>query len=447
MRRLHPTDPVTDKAGSRAWTVGAGALVLAVAGFGIHLACRLTERAYRWHQRDATVYFDATRHLFDGGPGLYGTPYGASRLPFTYPPFSALVFRVLGSVGWQSFRVLLPALTLFALGAALHRMARTLPPSATWPPARRLALVLAVTAVCLWLTPVYLTFQAGQINLFLLALVVWDFSLPTGSRWKGVGVGLAAGLKVTPAIFIVYLLLTRRGRAAATAVATTAATVAVGALFLPGASLHYWTALGDLSSEATGRGRINLAATHNQSLNGLILRTLGDAPFPHALWVLAVCLTAVAGLACAAAVSRRGHDLWGMVLCATTAVLVSPLSWAHHWVWVAPALLLLVARGAAAPRRATAGGLYAAAAALWCWYAAWPVPLPEDPPKLSPAGIIALPTGPLPGSLAHVWAFTHENAYVVTGLLAITVTGVRVLARAVQERGRLVSPEDSYAPH
>ncbi|WP_158858036.1 glycosyltransferase 87 family protein [Streptomyces sp. NRRL B-1347] len=392
-----------------------------MASLGLYLAYRMTDRAYHWHQRDALVYFDASRHLPGSESVLYGHPYGVSKLPFTYPPFTALVFRLLGTAGWDTFRLLLPVLTFLALITALRSSLRASAIARAWPRHRRVALCLAIAAACLWLTPIFIAFQAGQINLFLLALILWDFSLHTESRWKGLGVGLAAGLKITPAIFIIYLLLTGRYRAALTALGTAGGTVLIGALVLPQASLHYWSSIGGLSGEATGHGRINLAATHNQSLNGLVLRTLGDTPTAHAIWLAAACLTAVAGLACAAAVQRHGHELWGAVLCGTTAVLISPLSWAHHWVWIVPALALMVtsALQMAQGKRALTllGGL---ALLLWAWYAAWPVALPEHPPKLSPAGIIALPPASDAGLLEHLWEFVHQNAFVVTGLFALS---------------------------
>src|SRR5439155_13505639 len=120
-----------------------------------------------------------------------------------------------------------------------------------------------IAAVAMWLEPVDMTLHFGQINLLLLALVLADLALPR--RWQGIGVGLAAAIKLTPLIFIGYLLLTRRLRAALVATGTFAATVALGFALLPGGSVAFWG--GRFAQPGDGPERLV-----NQSLNGLILR-------------------------------------------------------------------------------------------------------------------------------------------------------------------------------
>jgi alpha-1,2-mannosyltransferase len=78
----------------------------------------------------------------------------------------------------------------------------------------------------------------------------------------------------------------------------------------------------------------------NQSLQGFITRAL-HTPAAGIAWPVAAAVIAVAGLAVAAWAARRGLEAWGVVCTAVTALLVSPISWSHHWVWCVPLLALL----------------------------------------------------------------------------------------------------------
>lgn len=423
------------------WALPGGAALLAFAALGLWLAYRMTDSAYRWNYSDAAVYFDAARRLPGGEALLYSEPYGRSGLPFTYPPFSALVFRTATGLGWDGFRLLLTALSLLALVAAVYGAVGAAQPVAAWSRQRRAGLVLAITAACLWLTPVFMTLQFGQVNLILLALVMWDCTRPPGAQLRGVGVGLAAGVNLTAVLFIVYLLLTRRYRAAATATITAATTVLAGLLVLPRASLHYWLGISDASREVTGHGLIAMTSPTNQSLNAMMLRTLGETPASHMLWTGAAALTAAVGLACALAVQRRGQNLLAVVLCGATTTLISPLSWAHQWVWVVPALVLLVAGMTTTGRSPRSRRLCGATAVLvWWMFAAWPAARNGPPPELIARGLIWLE--PHPGPLGRLWEALHENAYVLLGILALLVTA----AWAITQRHDADIPPQTDSP-
>jgi alpha-1,2-mannosyltransferase len=206
-----------------------------------------------------------------------------------------------------------------------------------------------------------MTLFFGQINLVLLALVVGDLALPDRFKGKGIGIGLAAGIKLTPLIFIPYLLFTRRVRAAAVSALTFAVTVGLGFALLPHASAVYWG------------GKVFRPGKHfhldNQSLNGVILRLTHAGPDAHAYWLVAAVVVGIAGLATSVLASRRGHELLGLVACAATGLLVSPISWSHHYVFVIPALAL----AAYGPRRLSYRILgVALVVGLFGW---WPVPV------------------------------------------------------------------------
>jgi alpha-1,2-mannosyltransferase len=171
-------------------------------------------------------------------------------------------------------------------------------------------------------------------------LVMGDLFRQRGAQ--GVGVGIAAGLKLTPVIFVAYLLLTRRFRAAGVASLTFLGTIGAGFLFLPGNSRSYW--LGGLFLHSS-RVTVDPRTVNNQSLRGALARLLDTGTPSTLLWLSLVLVVGAGGLAVAVWASRRGLELFGVLACATTGLLVSPVSWHHHWIWCVPGLMALVAHG------------------------------------------------------------------------------------------------------
>ncbi|MFE4665369.1 glycosyltransferase 87 family protein [Streptomyces sp. NPDC056716] len=279
-----------------------------------------------------------------GGRDLYGFTVTEWQLPATYPPFAALLFTPLA---WLPLSLLKGAFlvgNLALLAILIHLSTRLAghptPRQAGHPTPRpdvnQTLTLCTATALALWLEPVFQTLLFGQINLALACLVLWDLTRAPGARGTGVAIGVAAGVKLTPAVFIAYLLLRGRYREAATAVAAFTGTVALGALVLPRASLDFWTRhLHD--TDRVGKAWI----VDNQSLQGLIARALGD-PHPGLAWALPAAVVAVAGLWL---VRRAPDEPTAVLLAAGTALLVCPISWSHHWVWCVPLLALLLARG------------------------------------------------------------------------------------------------------
>jgi alpha-1,2-mannosyltransferase len=245
----------------------------------------------------------------------------------------------------------------------------------------------------IWLEPARATLGYGQVDILLAVAVLYDLSLPDASRRKGVAIGLAAGLKLTPAIFAVYLLITGRRRAAATAAAVFAGTVAAGFAVLPAGSAWFWAA------RFASPGHVSpVQNPQNQSLFGALARTMHTA---HVLpeWLPLAAAVAAAGLALAAGASRRGDEALGFSLCAVTGLLVSPISWIHHWVIVIPALLVA---GLAAGRAYRAGNVAAAglgAAAITAIAVIGWAELAGDTPR---SGWLALPAGALACSVSYV---------------------------------------------
>ena len=195
-------------------------------------------------------------------------------------------------------------------------------------------LALLASAFALWLEPVWTTLRYGQIDLLIGALILFDLSLPDRSRRKGAGIGVAVAMKLTPAIFVLYLLLTRRLRAAAVA--------AVGLprerrARLRADSRRLERLLGWRVPRTRSRvGRIENAA--NQSLRGAWSRLLHSMNV-DAVWLShAPCSSHSPASTSRCAPVGRGDDARGFSLCALTGLLVSPISWSHHWVLAVPAL-------------------------------------------------------------------------------------------------------------
>jgi alpha-1,2-mannosyltransferase len=374
-----------------------------------------------WGHTDEWVYRAAglvvRQHPADLYRVLLGEK-GASQLPFTYPPFAALVF-VLGtpfSFGvWQTVLVVINvALLPVILFISLRVCGRGGITGA--------ALAFALAAVALWLEPVYMTLYFGQINLILLVLVIADLALPDSCKWKGIGIGIAAGLKLTPLIFIPFLLGSRRVRAGLVALLSFAVTVVIGFLALPAASRDFWT--GSLAS----RGDYKL---QNQSINGVLERLFPSHPAAHTLWLALAFAVAVAGLAAAVIASGRGLELLAIVLTGLTGLLISPISWSHHWVWAVVPALALMAAGAG--RRTTGTGDLAAvrprdwiargagAAVILILFGEWPRRTPVGHViEWLPSGLLRI--APHDYGREYSWhggLLLLGNLYVITGAVAL----------------------------
>lgn len=289
---------------------------------GLYLALRLV-----WdpgHFADISVY-RAEAEALSQGIDLYGPLPGVHGLA-TYPPFAAVMFMWLLLVPSVAAGALSFLLNVGLVGLASYLSLRRL----TSVSVDLHVAVPLLAAVALWSEPVMLNNNFGQINLLILCLVLWDFSLPEGSRLRGVGVGLAAALKVTPAIFILYLVVTRRFRAALGAVVTLLATLLVSTLLAPTSTWAYWT---HHVFDPTRVGRLENSV--NQSVRGWIVRA-GHTVDTAALATLAVAVVLVAGMSSAAYCYRRQGDAAAVLVVALTGFLVSPISWSHHWVWCVP---------------------------------------------------------------------------------------------------------------
>ncbi|GIF12503.1 glycosyltransferase 87 family protein [Actinoplanes teichomyceticus] len=325
---------------------------------------------YAWYGNrhdyfDLHIYYDAMTWWADGHELYdYARPdeiQGA--LYFTYTPFAALLMLPMAAVPFPVVAVALTAVTVALLVWTTYRIHRDARPAAgraaSW------WLTGAAVPLLLVIEPIRENLTLGQINILLVAMVLFDFchAVPRGRAYAGIGIGIAAAIKLVPAIFIVYLAVTRRWRPFAVSAATAAGATGLAAAVAPGESWFYWTtAFWDTSRVG------HTFYTANQSINGLLSRVTAPEPPSRLLWAALAATVAVIGLRRAVRAHRGGHDLLGVTLVGLTAGLVSPITWPHHVYWFVPALILLAEHAHAVAgwrRRLLRGGLVASYGVLF----------------------------------------------------------------------------------
>ena len=283
------------------------------------------------------------------------------------------------NLGLWTLQAVWAATNVVALAALIFVSIRIVQPGLERTRAVWWSLLLLLPALAL--NPVFTTVGLGQINLVLCLLILWDVATERrmGSRTvpQGIATGLAAAMKLTPLIFVPYFIMTRRSRGAINALATFTACEALSFLTTPHDSWIYWSK-DVLDSKRAGA----LLYSSDQNLSS-VLERFHHGPVSPLVLIPALVVIALGGLALAAWGHRRSSALLGVLVCATTGLIVSPITWAHHMVWVVPAIIWMAA-GADRPRRGPmlagcAAALFVAAP-IWWVPASWKVS--PDPPEL-----------------------------------------------------------------
>jgi alpha-1,2-mannosyltransferase len=276
---------------------------------------------------DLRVYRDAASLMVHGG-APYAVTFTAQHFPFTYPPFALYVLSPLSMIGVRAAIWWLDGLGCLALLVAIAICVRHVA-AWTWPRALVLGALLAPLS-CLALEPVRSTLIDGQVNLLLLLAVVLDL-LVVPRRFRGVLVGLVGAVKLTPLVFVVYLALSGDRRAVVRALGTFGLATAVAWLARPVNSTTFWFHQA-FSPSRKGASR----STANQSWWGLVGRLPATEGWVRmAVWLGLCVATLCVGAFVAHRCLRRRHHLDAMLAIAVTGVLVSPISWTHHWSFVA----------------------------------------------------------------------------------------------------------------
>jgi alpha-1,2-mannosyltransferase len=296
---------------------------------------------------DLNVYRTGGLSVLQGQPLYTVLTQPPQLLPFTYPPVAALFAVPLAVLPWPAAQlawvpfvyVPLAVVIWFAFAPLLRRA----------PGPLRAVVFAALFAGCAYLFPMRDEIRFGQVDMVLLAMSVADCAA-RAPRWpRGALVGLATAIKLVPGVFIVYLWLSGRRRAAVTAAVTALAWTLGTWLLLPGDSVTYWT------SAVFQSGRLGSnAGTSNQSLRGILLREFLPGQAPGALWAMLAVAVAAVGFALARRLARQGRDMEGIAVTVLLWVLLSPVSWIHHFVVVVVVIGAILADGRSRSRVATA---------------------------------------------------------------------------------------------
>jgi alpha-1,2-mannosyltransferase len=328
-----------------------------------------------WMQIDLEVYRAGGLAVLDGR-SLYDHPLVAS-LMFTYTPFAAIIFAPLALLPLVGTEIVYSVVTVLLLLFAVARCWR-------WLGYRRdraaVGIVLLGAALALMFEPVRTTLYLGQINVLLLAIVVADLLRLRRSSWTGVGVGIAAGIKLTPLVFIPYLLLTRQFKAAGVATASFVGTIALGFVIKPKDAYSYW--FGGKFGEVARVG--DVWSTGNQTLRGFLARLVSPPEATQTAWLVLGAAIGVLGLVAAVVAHRRGEELLAVSVVGLCSTAVSPYSWSHHWVWFVPLFVFALHR--ALTRRTAAMWVLTAYVLVtaFAWPVSWPV---HDPGARASTGI------------------------------------------------------------
>jgi hypothetical protein len=363
-----------------AWHRRSGWLVAGAVLFAA-LAIPVFGRPYVFF--DMRIYHGAMEWWTSGGE-LYDFVASGTDLGFTYPPFAAVTMLPMAGLpavtaGWVNVVGSVAALAVILavlLAPVAQRQGWPL-----WPT------VAVATALAVALEPTRETLGFGQVNLLLFGLVLADLVAlrfraqgpprgQTGARrageagppseefgwadalrgfwwsgaWAGAGIGLATAVKLTPGLFILYLLVSRQWRTAAVAGLTAAGASLAAWVVAPRESTAYFT------SVLWQTDRVGAADfTPNQSLAGVLARLYDSTETPGLLWMSFAALCCALGLSRAVSAHKEGDELAAFTLVGLTATVISPISWSHHLVFVVPALLVLA--DAALRRRAASRGL------------------------------------------------------------------------------------------
>jgi alpha-1,2-mannosyltransferase len=292
------------------------------------------------YRLDLDVYRVAS-HAWLHGVQLYGslpaTSDGTTGLPFSYPPISAVAFTPLAVMPLAIAETLLTILSVALLAVVLRLFIRSLAKTQAKPHWE----VKWLLPAALLLEPVRNTLNYGQINIILMTLVAIDCLRGPG-RTRGALVGVAAAMKLTPAVFILFFLVKKDYRAACMAAISFAGCTCLGFLLAWHDSARYWTSI---IFQPSRDGAVGYAA--NQSLQGVLARAgvTTNASAGMALWLGLSALTVIVAYAGMRRARDAGLDVWVLSINAFAGLLISPISWSHHWVWAEPAMLVLALIG------------------------------------------------------------------------------------------------------
>ncbi|NMO00166.1 DUF2029 domain-containing protein [Gordonia sp. TBRC 11910] len=305
------------------------------AGFAVLISCVAIGFAIPlWRGYiDLQVYRDGATMWLDGDLYSVWAHVDGIWLPFTYPPLAAVVFAPLTVLSLPVAEAVVFLASIAALTFTLWLILRRIAPG--MDRYRALAIVLGAAGLSVFLEPVRENLSFGQVNIVLMAMVTFD-TLTRSRRWpRGVLIGVAMAVKLTPAGFLLYFLVKRDWRALATAVTAGIVATGVGWALAPDDSRRYWL---HVVSDTSRIGQPFYAT--NQSLKGMLFRLGLSGSAATVLWLTIGLACVVLGGIWMRRLFDADDEVSALLVNAVVLLLISPVSWSHHWVWVAPAILV-----------------------------------------------------------------------------------------------------------
>jgi alpha-1,2-mannosyltransferase len=325
--------------------------LLAVLAAAVFISSRID--AWGDQGLDFSVYWHGGKILNEAGAeasGLYRPNLawaGGPQLPFTYPPFAALLFSLLARLPQDTALLLFNtagvAVAAWVAGKGVRYWTartdwRSTFTSSTWPSMMNRLGALVLLLAILNLGPWRETLAFGQINILLMGMLAADL-LARNTRWKqgipgsGFLTGVAAGIKLTPLVFGLYFLMRGDWRGLLNMGAGFAATVLLGWLIRPTESLRFWLEILPDTSRIGGAGYVD-----NLSIKGALLHFGVPADGVTAPWLVLSLLVVALAAAVVRIASKQGARVVALSATALAMLLISPVSWSHHWVWMAAVL-------------------------------------------------------------------------------------------------------------
>lgn len=309
---------------------------------------------------DLDVYRTGGQMLLEGRPVYdYVTP-APQLLPFTYPPVAAMLAVALAGMSWVTAQWVWTAGIYVALAVTVGFSFRQV---LEGPRLRKYApwVFGLLMVACAYLMPIRDQVRFGQVDILLVALCVADCVARRPWWPRGFLIGLATAVKLTPGVFLIYLLITRQWRTFFMAAFAAAVLTLLPFAVIPQDAADFWfSAL--LDPERLGAN----AATTNQSIRGMLIRLYLPDLLTSVIWVVVVAAVGWYGFRGAREAYRTGDSLTAVALVGLMAVLLSPVAWIHHLAWVVVVLAAIVGDGRDPVRLRVAAG-------VWLYYV---VPVP-----------------------------------------------------------------------
>ncbi|WP_262380646.1 glycosyltransferase 87 family protein [Nonomuraea sp. PA05] len=340
-----------------AWAI----VVLVVAAAAVPLVQQWLTNPDDQRLVDLDVYRTGGQMLLDGRPVYdYYTP-APQLLPFTYPPIAAMLAVLLAAMSWETAQWVWTAGVFVALAVTVWFSFRqvlerdSLRKYAPW-------LFALLMVMCTYLMPIRDQVRFGQVDILLVALCLVDCVARRPWWPRGFLIGLATAVKLTPGVFLIYLLITRQWRTFFMASFAAALLTLLPFAVIPQDAVDFWfSAL--LDPERLGAN----AATTNQSIRGMLIRLyLPQEWMTSLIWLVIVAVVGWFGFRGARDAYQRGDTLTAVALVGLMAVLLSPVAWIHHLAWVVVVLAAIVGDGRDPVRLRVAAG-------VWLYYV---VPVP-----------------------------------------------------------------------